>query len=323
MGWKHEKRGKPTKKIGRIGVAQVSTVDMHGCMEITGNDLCQAANVKKHAIKELQQVQWFDQYKRWFASLHGSACRFKQAIPYRHNQGAVSWVRLEEPKKTRTTLTSDGPPPPRDWLGGCWRPCVASAASAPSDSCTSSWCCFGMCGLVGWVASSQVASIGKIVSKQSKIDTNLVTYFEEEKTWWFPFVRISIGQRLCFGVAHCMFASQSDLEPMNHQPGSWCAAAMQHARDDTSRDFSSVAVDRQLAHPPIPKNRMGLERSLYRPSRTRTETKKLSSNFLFKFCQLITHDLSVNACPDRTTLRRTSDGHQPVPRTPPKQCLET
>lgn len=38
---------------------------MHGCMEITGNDLCQAANVKKHAIKELQQVQWLDQYKRW------------------------------------------------------------------------------------------------------------------------------------------------------------------------------------------------------------------------------------------------------------------
>ena len=93
MDWKHGKRGKPTKKIGRIGVAQVGTVDMHGCMEITGDDLCHPANVEKHAIKELQQVQRRDKYKRWFAILHGNACGF------RHNQGAVSWVRLKEPKK--------------------------------------------------------------------------------------------------------------------------------------------------------------------------------------------------------------------------------
>lgn len=102
------------------------------------------------------------------ASLHGSACRFKQAIPCRHNQGAVSWVRLEEPKKTRTTLTSDGPPPPRDWLGGCWKPCVASAASAPSDSCTSSWCCFGMCGLVGWMASARILMCCSHAARQGR-----------------------------------------------------------------------------------------------------------------------------------------------------------
>ena len=101
---------------------------------------------------------------------------FKQPIPYRHNQGAeenedhihVWWTT------TPTWLT---------W--GVLKAMHCQCRKAPS------WCCFGMCGLVGCMASSQVASIGKIVSKQSKIDTNLVKYVEEEKAWWFPFARIS------------------------------------------------------------------------------------------------------------------------------------
>ena len=111
--------------------------------------------------------------------------------------------------QTRITFTSDGPPPPRDWPGGCWKPCIASAASAPSDSCTSSWCCFGMCGLVGWMASSQVASIGKIVSKQSKIDTNLVKHFEEEKAWWFSFARISTEAAVATAVPQRLWLLRS------------------------------------------------------------------------------------------------------------------
>ena len=102
-----EVRGKPANKIGRIAIAWaasgclVGTVDIQGCIEITRDDLCHPTNVEKHMIKELQQFQQLDKYKRVFAWKIGNGCRFKEPIPYKHNKGAVSWVRLKEMKKTR------------------------------------------------------------------------------------------------------------------------------------------------------------------------------------------------------------------------------
>ena len=102
-----EVRGKPTNKIGRIAIAWagsgclVGTVDIQGCIDITRDDLCHPTNVEKHMIKELRQFQQLDKYKRVFAWKIGNGCRFKEPIPYKHNKGAVSWVRLKEVKKTR------------------------------------------------------------------------------------------------------------------------------------------------------------------------------------------------------------------------------
>lgn len=216
---------------------------------------------------------------------------------------------IKEPKKTRITFTFDGPPPPRDWPGECWKPCIASAASAPSDSCTSSWCCFGMCGLVGWMASSQVASIGKIVSKQSKIDTNLVKYFEEEKAWWFPFARISTEAAVATAVPQRLWLLRSATlfwrRTLHVCISVWAWANKSSARilmccSHPARQGRHIKRFLQRCGGPPARS----PPTLCRPGWTTTEKKSLSSKFLFKFCQLITHDLSVNAHPDRTTLRR-------------------
>ena len=82
-------------------LAKSNPVDIQGCIEITRDDLCHPTNVEKHMIKELQQFQQLDKYKRVFAWKIGNGCRFKEPIPYKHNKGAVSWVRLKEVKKTR------------------------------------------------------------------------------------------------------------------------------------------------------------------------------------------------------------------------------
>ena len=82
-------------------LAKSNPVDIQGCIEITRDDLCHPTNVEKHMIKELQQFQQLDKHKRVFAWKIGHGCRFKEPIPYKHNKGAVSWVRLKEVKKTR------------------------------------------------------------------------------------------------------------------------------------------------------------------------------------------------------------------------------